>query len=111
MKIVPKDKFEDDIRDVIYLKNKKGNEGRGCMCNCKFIILSKDKFLFKSYDKRNLLHEIGHNLGLQHEYNLNKNLMNEGPIKVFHNPTCINSSQIQTMRNNLANIEIRKLSV
>lgn len=50
---------------IIFLDNNKSkNFGRGCLCNCTFILISPEKIFFWDFTGWDIAHEIGHVLGL-----------------------------------------------
>jgi len=63
---------------IVLDKKNSSNAGRGCICGCRFVMIStQDKLLgFLDFTKLNLAHEIGHILGLNDINYGKRNLMN-----------------------------------
>lgn len=74
--------------------------GRGCICNCKFVILDVDKYLFLDFTGLNLAHEIGHLIGLIDINNGRQNLMNHNIIFQSFKSNFLNQTQINIIQNN-----------
>ncbi len=103
IELISKDKFEDSIIDVIYLKRENGPIGRANICETKHIALSKERIFWVSYNERNFLHELGHSLDLPGISDWSCNLMNEKKIIKLFKCINVNKNQLRIIINFLNN--------
>ncbi len=73
--------------------------GRGCLCNCSFVIVDIDKFLI-DFTGLNLAHEIGHLMGLEDISLGRQNLMNHHIFLKSFKSHFLNQEQINIIQNN-----------
>lgn len=91
----------DNLRVIFVDRGSSKYAGRGCVCNCSFVLLGLDKLLFIDFGGLDLAHELGHLFGL-FESRGKQNLMTHYPIYMkFFNSYFLNQEQINTIKNRL----------
>ncbi len=91
----------NNLRGIFVDRGSSDNAGRGCVCNCSFVLVDVDKLLsLMDFTGLNLAHETGHLLGLLDIYG-KQNLMNHHLLMKSLKSHFLNQEQVNIVQNRL----------
>lgn len=89
------------LKAIFIERGSSDNAGRGCLCDCSFVLVDIDKLVYLiDFTGLNLAHEIGHFLGLSDKYG-RQNLMNHHIFMKSFKSHFLNQEQVDSVKNKL----------